>query len=354
MRRKNLVIGAITGLVLVQAGISHAQLSRGNMDKDGTVVPSFAAPAGSAAIENSGEAKVVIPLSVPPGRRGMAPKLALRYSSAASDTGLGVGWALDLGYADAIRRSTRWGVPRYELQGTFTFNGQDVVRVGRSSRYRTRIDSFQRISRVGDGWVVVEKNGTQLEYGSSIDERSYIRRAGFQAPQTYAWHLSRVRDTFGNVIEFRYAGDPEQQEARRLSVILYTLSGAAVVGPEQRVTLVWGNRPAPLHSAIYGALIADRLRLEAIQTSSAGALVRSFELCYAEESCSEIEPTSRGNAVLAAVAERGGSDSLALGKFSYQARDAGWTEKGPTTPLPFVEHYTGEDERAGDTGVRFG
>jgi len=55
----------------------------------------------------TGAATYSIPLEVPPGRAGMAPKLALRYNSYQSNSWIGVGWDLDMG---AIQRSTKFGV----------------------------------------------------------------------------------------------------------------------------------------------------------------------------------------------------------------------------------------------------
>ncbi len=55
----------------------------------------------------TGAVATSIPITVPPGRNGMAPKLALVYFSQKGNGWLGVGWDLDMG---AIQRSTKFGV----------------------------------------------------------------------------------------------------------------------------------------------------------------------------------------------------------------------------------------------------
>ena len=59
----------------------------------------------------TGAAQTSIPIQVPPGRLGVAPSLALSYSSSAGPSAYGYGWTLPLA---RIHRSLRNGAPRYD------------------------------------------------------------------------------------------------------------------------------------------------------------------------------------------------------------------------------------------------
>ncbi len=325
-----------------------AQESDGNRDNDGTAVPSFSTPGGTVSIPNSGEARIQIPLAAPPGLRGLSPGLGLAYASAAPESGLGAGWSLGIGFAETIERSTRRGVPSYDdARDTFTYAGQKLVRDGASYRYRTEIDNFLRIVRnQDDSWTVTQKNGTRLDYGASVGERSWVPGRG-----TYAWHLARITDTAGNHIELRYAGDPELQQRRRLQALDYG---------EQGVVLVWQDNP-PGHqggprtraNGSVGGLVFSDQRLDRIETTSGGAPVRTFELLYADEVTA---PTDRGHSLLARIVESGADGAGLAHDFVYQEKQPGWqSDSSYQSPEPFVyRQYSASliQDRVVDAGVR--
>lgn len=325
------------GAWLAASGLAGAQLSQGNLDGDGAVVPVFPKPTGSVAIANSGEATVAIPLPTPPGVHDMAPDLALSYSSARGDEGLGTGWRLSLGRPVAIERTTRFGIPSYDARDAYTFDGQDLVRVGRE--YRTKVDTFRRIFFIGNRWVVLERDGTRLEYGTTADSRNVVPGKGI-----YRWHLDRVLDPVGNSIELDYGGS---EDNRRLERIRYTLTTSGQpIGQLQEVILHWETRPDPKTSAIYGAPVRWDDRLESMETKTSGNLVRSFELCYADESCGASPVPIKGNSLLAALRETA-ADGTALParEFLYQEPGPGWADQdaGFHSPFLFAWHYQDPD-----------
>lgn len=316
--------GAVLAVgVLLGAGEARAQYAEGNVDNDGFQVPMFPVPGGSVAISNSGEGTVAIPLTVPPGVHGMVPSLTLRCSSAGEDEGLGRGWLLDLGYPDAIRRTTRFGVPAYGDPGStndvFTFGGQDLVPVG-GGRYKTKIDSFQRIEWLGDHWVVWEKDGTRLEYGRTDDERSAISSG------TYAWHLGRVVDTFGNMITFSYEVESgELLLLKRLLSIEYGVPSRVV----QRVALVWEPRADVRREASHGDLIVHDVRLDRIETWSGGVQVRKYELTFADATAKRLVSVQE-------IAPDG--TSLPPWTLQYQEHGTSWT----STSASGIPYFMGQ------------
>ena len=319
---------------------ASAYFSEGNADKDGMVVPTFTLPQElSATIQNSGESTVSVPVTVPPGIRGVAPKLSLRYTSGAGDTGFGAGWTLQLGYPDAVRRSTRMGIPCYdqcvaETTDTFTYMAQDLVPDPQNpSRFRTTTDSFQWIEwhQFRNQWIVKQRNGTRLEYAVG----SFI-----SANRTYAWHLSHVSDINGNGIDFIYEGP---DDLKRLSEIRYTLRDNTPAGQEQKVIFHWEDRPDPRRSAKYGTEIQLTKRLNQIEILSSGIRVRTYDLVYADENHglgSGYNANAKGNALLVSVKEESADGtSLPARLFRYQQRQPGWMEKDAS--LRFLLKRTG-------------
>ena len=203
-----------------------------------------------------GDANVSYPLSLPPGRQGMAPQLALSYSSSGGESWCGYGWNIA---TQSISVDTRWGVPTfdnefesevYSLNGE-SLHGQDGEKAnrpkvnGNSVEYASRQAGPQNFfSRVQGGyrtivrhgstprtyfWVVTDASQTKYFYGTkdglNPDSQSQLK-AGTNITQ---WYLSRVEDKWGNVIDYTYQTDNSNYTGIRtggmamwLSQITYT------------------------------------------------------------------------------------------------------------------------------------
>jgi RHS repeat-associated protein len=168
---------------------------------------------------NQGDARLSYPLEVPPGRGGMAPKLAVSYNSASGDGWTGVGWDLP---TEAITLDTRWGVPRYQGDKeteTYLLNGEELTPVAnrgelqpRSAEkvFHTRVEGqFDKIVRHGDNptnywWEVTDKAGVRSFFGGAPDT------AGPAADSTLVdgrgdvalWALREIRDLNGNFMRY--------------------------------------------------------------------------------------------------------------------------------------------------------
>jgi hypothetical protein len=98
-------------------------------------------------------------------------------------------------------------------------------------------------------------------------------------------------------------------------------------------------------------LIIDDQRLDKVEMKSVDKTVREYDLCYADEACSEIPapprqpPPGRGHG-------EGGRGSRLHREVPLPGARRRLVRRGTHEPLSFVEHYTGENERAGDTGIR--
>lgn len=216
---------------------------------------------GAIVVDNTGTANYQIPLSVPPGRAGTQPDLSLVYNSGGGDGVLGVGWSL--GGLSAITRG-----PNTELDNDasndfmpvgvtlsdtdrFLIDGQRMVLVSNGgaydsygdadTEYRTEVESFSRIyargqvSSSGPEYFEVDtKSGLKMLYGdvfnapsgvSTFDHNSSFVPEDSPSSAVLTWSVSRIIDTAGNYIDFRYDHDSstsEKERQQQLKEILYT------------------------------------------------------------------------------------------------------------------------------------
>jgi RHS repeat-associated protein len=154
----------------------------------------------------TGIAQTSIPIEVPPGRLGLAPVLALAYSSNAGPGSYGHGWSMPL---PRVHRSLRRGVPRYDETDTFVLEMPgalvDLEPVpGSANGYRAEIESgFFRIGfdRSNNSWKVIDKLGVTFTFGTASSSRT---GRSPDTSGTFAWLLDRVEDAAGNRIDFQY------------------------------------------------------------------------------------------------------------------------------------------------------
>ncbi|WP_455382617.1 SpvB/TcaC N-terminal domain-containing protein, partial [Salinispira pacifica] len=77
-----------------------------------------------------GSARLSIPLTLPPGRRGMAPALALVYDSDGSRCVAGRGFDIPV---SVIGIDTRMRLPRYDGEDDYAIDGQELIPVSGDS-----------------------------------------------------------------------------------------------------------------------------------------------------------------------------------------------------------------------------
>ena len=214
-----------------------------------------------------------IPLSVPPGRKGIQPALSLSYHSSSSNSWVGLGFSLNPGY---IVRSTRLGPPTYnDTQDTFYFitdaGTTELVNLI-DNLYQAKVESgFTKFYKeTDDSWRVVGKDGSILRFGQASDSRE-ISTSG-----TFAWYLTRVTDTNGNYIEYSYTKD---QGKSYLSRIDYTGSETGV-SPANSVEFTLETRDDITSSYISTSKIATARRLKEIQVKQNSDLVWRYVLEY--------------------------------------------------------------------------
>lgn len=190
----------------------------------GTTAPS--APVGkipaSFEVTPYGEATYTIPIVVPPGRKGIEPRLALKYASRGGDGHLGIRWQLTgLSAIKRVGKNVKDDGIRTRVQfnwnDQFELDGERLVLMSgehgdEGAEYRTKKDSFTKVICHRDrgfgivGFTAYRKDGSIYVYGA--DDRSSfvlepaIVRAREGTPR--AWLLKEIRDRSGNYVAFRY------------------------------------------------------------------------------------------------------------------------------------------------------
>lgn len=139
----------------------------------------------------AGAATAKIPIEVPPGRKGIAPQLALTYSSQQGSGWIGMGWMIDLG---AIQRSTKRGVSYSTNNYVAAINGSSAELVPRAdwgtNYYGARIEgtlSKYYYNAASGGWEVTSKDGTRYYYGTTAASRQDFTGGA----KIFKWCLAR-------------------------------------------------------------------------------------------------------------------------------------------------------------------
>jgi hypothetical protein len=196
--------------------------------------------------EQHGSATYTLPIVVPPGRLGMEPRLALRYSSSSPlRGGIAAGWTLDVPSVGVDRSLGRDATPTY-MASLPTANGR-LVEVPEQSpfggkAYRIEFDeSFTRFFNPPDGalstWIALTSDGVRHEFGNEPSSRS--EQAGDYDNSTW-WQITRQRDSHGNAIHYVWSkGTIGPYVHYSLQRIEYTSNAAAGLGPHAKVEFTY-------------------------------------------------------------------------------------------------------------------
>lgn len=198
------------------------------------------------SVGESGTAHYTIPITVPPGRQGMQPKLALSYSSRNPVRGgIAAGWSFDIPRIEVDTSEGRLEGPYYRS----TVSGSRLVRAKEPGfpdsveTYRAEQDnSYARYERVRnqDGstakWVMRTTDGRTWTFGGtpgSFDAPLQQRTASTPVREG-RWFLTQVIDKFDNTIDYTY------------NVFLTTLPSSAAPAPVDifPTEILWGRNDA--------------------------------------------------------------------------------------------------------------
>ena len=161
---------------------------------------------------SDGTVALSYPLTIPDGRGGMQPSLALTYNSEGSNGWLGVGWDIPV---PAISVDTRWGVPRYSTakeSEVYLYKGEQLVALDddgnylplphRTSTWSNRFsDGARFVPRVNEDFDSIVRHGTlPSDYWWEVYDRTgTVHRYGHYATRNNNSNQSTLRDDHGNI-----------------------------------------------------------------------------------------------------------------------------------------------------------
>jgi len=300
---------------------------------------------GGFQVSETGAAVYSIPIQVPSGIAGLAPKLALVYSSQAGNGIAGVGW--NIAGLSAIQRcplspvqdNKRRGV-QYDSRDRYCLDGQRLVAVSGTygadgTEYRTERESFSRVisygvAGSGPAWFKVwTKAGLVMEFGNTADSRIEAKQ-GQAHVRVFA--LNKVSDLSTNYWTVIYNEDTVNGEfyATRID---YTGNSTRALSPSASVRFSYAARPDPVYTNVGGAPVRMSVRITNVQTYFGNAMVKDYRLAYQQAT-----GTSRSR--LTSVTECSGDGTQCFSPTSFS-----WQE-----PVLGVQNLTWSGEGQGNAG----
>lgn len=289
---------------------------------------------------NSGTTTYQVTLELPPGRAGLAPDLALRYSGGAGQGVFGLSWELNVPY---VQRQVEKGLPRYtmwpngdgldndhdgvvdeydEFDGIIYSNKEELIPV-ETGYWRLENDSeFIRFAKLETGWRAERPDGVTMEFGTTPESR--IESNG----RVFRWMLSRMEDKNGNEILYFYSAlDASAQ--RYLERIRYN----HLEGRYTEVTLMYELRPDTVIDYRPRFELKTAFRCARLDVYALNEPVRRYELTY--EGTTETQPLS----LLRSIRELGSDlvSSLPEATFGYTQFDPSGTDVRVMSSAPAVD-----------------
>jgi len=258
-----------------------------------------------------GSASNSIPITVPPGRANLSPKLTLKYNSYGKNGWVGVGWSLDMG---SIQRSTKRGVNYSADDYVVSLDGTISELVARpdwgSGYYGSKIEgAFSKFYKDSSGgWIMTTKDGMKYYYGTSAASRQNNSHG------TFKWCLDRVEDTNGNYMTISYSKLSDGEIY--LDQIDYT--GHANLPPTNQVKFFLVNRYDFFVSYKTKSPVSISRLLKRIEVYGNGLLARKYVFSYNYSN-------TTGRSRLDTVVQYGSDGETTLPTIVFQYQDPGKT-----------------------------
>lgn len=202
-----------------------------------------------------------------PAFHGIEPRLGLSYDSSRGYGFVGIGWALS-GLSGVQRVGPNLGSPTFTASDSFLLDGNRLLPcAGLTSagctaggHFATEQEQYLRVTRdeAANTWTVASPNGVQRKY--EVTQSS--------AGGATQWGLTRVIDTHGNTVQYRWVTDGGESYLDRIEYNRTVL------------TLYREARPDELSYATGASSVRMRSRLKTVDVVINGKRARVYRLFY--------------------------------------------------------------------------
>ena len=242
--------------------------------------------AGAVNVSPTGGVSYSIPITLPPGTKGVVPSVSVGYNSQGGNGMMGMGWNIS-GLSAISRTGTNMYLDgkvspvKLNYEDFFVLDGNRLEWDAATNSYKTKMETFAKITSFGNSadspdWFKVEsKNGTTYEYGHTVsskfqNDESIVR--------TISWQLNKMYDQYGNYVEYIYEMNGREM---RIKEIKYTGNAAANISPYNKIMFNYQDRTDKTTLYVGGAAIASNsLLTEIIVTTEGDVQVRKYNFEY--------------------------------------------------------------------------
>jgi hypothetical protein len=248
----------------------------------------------------TGAATAEVPIAVPLGAGGSAPRIVLRYNSSTVDElgtrsqgqWTGLGWTLDLG--GFIVRDARLTTTPHDDTFKLVFGGvsHDLVRIDAINNiFHTKDETFLQLQYIAqsDYWMLTTKDGIRHRLGFNPDSKAIALGQDLTTPATWKYLLDEVTTPSGVSLRYAYvkqtatapATGRTYDQAVYPQTITWSYASGTLVGAAREVRFLrtpradWTDTTATTQVSFH-----ERDRLDAIELRVGGQLVHRYRLGY--------------------------------------------------------------------------
>jgi len=353
------------GVGITPLGFSHA--SRSSLMRASANSLAVGTLPGKFHVSSTGAANYRIPISVPPGTGGMAPKLSIVYNSQQKNGLLGMGFSLQglteitRGPQNKAQNGTIHGVDfsdadRFMLNGeqlvaTKGAYGQDGTEYQTYDYNGTKIISHGRSGNGPASFTVYTKDGQIAEYAATSDSelKAHVVNPNgslVDGNTVKTWALDKIQDRAGNYLTISYFKD-EASGVFHPTEIDYTGNKTAGVTSYNRIQFVYQARDDVHTSWHAGSKTTVNKLLSDIVVYNGKTKTYDYKLKY------ELSPnTSRSRLVGLQLCD-GSNHCLPATTFDWQTNQEGWEKVSQYDTPTWIMRPWPNSPGDKDNGVRF-